>query len=73
MTLKSYKDQNDLMKELNQKIFRPNKHTAFIIVNPKNDPQLPNDLKNMYNAYDFIMLEYGVPMMKNSDTDMIII
>ena len=40
---------------------------------PKQDPLLPIDLKVRYNMFDFIMLEYGAPMNKDPDTDILII
>jgi hypothetical protein len=42
-------------------------------VNVKNNPYISAEFKYTYNEFDFVMIQYGVSMDRNLDTDMVVI
>eukprot|EP00347_Sterkiella_histriomuscorum_P007298 403349493 len=72
----SYSNQKDkfaAMADLDQKIYRENgnsEHLTFIVVK-LNNSQIPDLVKRELAIYDMIMIQYGVPMLRDSTLNLI--
>ncbi|TNV76974.1 hypothetical protein FGO68_gene5267 [Halteria grandinella] len=63
------------VKTLEQKIYRQDQYESniFVVVNPHTDKQVLPDLKYDCREYNLIMMNYGVPMRRNPETDMVVL
>ncbi|CDW75129.1 e3 ubiquitin-protein ligase trim23-like [Stylonychia lemnae] len=61
--------------ELHEKVYRYgldiNQSCIIVSLNEEREKQLPKSFKASLQKYDFVMIQYNVPMMRNTHTDLI--